>query len=63
MQIQQPKMPLSSAYLNLLQSRPVAPVPRVADREGRGDAASAAARTTGAAAPPPMRGRLVNILA
>jgi len=61
MQIQQPKLPLSSAYLNLLQSRPVPAASRIAEA-GEGDKSGGSVRSEGAA-PPPMRGRLIDIRA
>jgi hypothetical protein len=66
MRLSQPKLPLSAIYLNLLQTRPVSPVPPVA-RLASGPAATAPASAAPAAGRPISRdlprGSLVDILA
>jgi hypothetical protein len=63
MQIRTPGAPLSSVYLNILQSRPAASAPPAASKAG--EDASGAADKPAAATPRPYlaRGSLVNIIA
>jgi hypothetical protein len=71
MDVSGPKLPLSAVYLNLLQTRPVSPVPPVSRVAAPATGSATAPDTKGAAertapagpgARTPPRGRFVDIL-